>query len=204
MISAWLKVPPPSAAKDVSVEEALDRLGTPEVHEPHTRLAAAVAAIALEDCRNELPNWTAVRVSDGQLLEARPRPPEWRSGRRPEAPASNHLFTINWATSGPGFDWPAMYRATWMPRYNVFVLTTSHDTDEIFGTCDAAIGHIEPGQSEVLRGGHVVRDFWQRLVTQFDSSRFESVLREGQMRAVHVEALANEVWGGQEDEENEA
>ena len=37
------------------------------------------------------------------------------------------LFSINWATSGPGFEWPEAYYVTYIPGLEKYVFTASRD-----------------------------------------------------------------------------
>ena len=50
-----------------------------------------------------------------------------------------HLFTINWANSAPGLSWPEAYYVTQLPGWDVYIVTASQDTDEIYGYEDFAI-----------------------------------------------------------------
>ena len=41
-----------------------------------------------------------------------------------------HLFSINWAYSAPGLDWPESYSVTYVPSHNVRIVTTSSDQSQ--------------------------------------------------------------------------
>jgi hypothetical protein len=75
--------------------------------------ANAVARICLKSIQGHLPNFVAFNrtvVIEGRRRERHPS--------RPVMLLSAHLFTINWATSGPGFEWPEAYRLTFIPSFS--------------------------------------------------------------------------------------
>ena len=83
------------------------------------RLEIAVAQILLHQVQDRLPQWAAVR-SDGELLLNRKRHQRHRNGLLPFHP--QRLFSINWATSGPGIEWPEEYGVTYLPGFQKYVL----------------------------------------------------------------------------------
>ena len=46
------------------------------------------------------------------------------------------LFSINWATSGPGYEWPEAYYVTYVPGLEKYVFTASRDGADAFGCED--------------------------------------------------------------------
>jgi hypothetical protein len=80
------------------VIDACDRLEVPQNVEC-TRLAAAVAQVLLHSVQARLPQWS---VTDGDRVVFA-RPYRHRSVDQSLAFAAQHLFTINWADSGPAF-----------------------------------------------------------------------------------------------------
>jgi hypothetical protein len=77
------------------------------------RVDAATATIVLRSIEHRLPNWGDWSRETGTLL-ARPSRPRKNSRKLHLVP--RHLFTINWANSGPGFSWPNQYNLCWV-RY---------------------------------------------------------------------------------------
>ena len=63
-------------------------------------LEAAVAAILLRSIERGLPNWGGWSPETGVMLARKRRP---RTDSRKLHLVPQHLFTINWASSGPGF-----------------------------------------------------------------------------------------------------
>jgi hypothetical protein len=67
-----------------------------------SRLEIAVAQIVLHHVQDSLPQWAAMRGDE--LLLNRRRHQRHKGGLLPFHP--QRLFSINWATSGPGYEWP--------------------------------------------------------------------------------------------------
>ena len=63
---------------------------------------------------------------------------------------SKSLFTINWATSGPGVEWPAHYDLFLLSRSTAYVVVMTADI-ESFGYRKFALGRFST-QSDVLHG----------------------------------------------------
>jgi hypothetical protein len=141
ILSEWLGVDPPPAAASCSLEEALERLGASDSPGAYyTPASAAVAFIVLESVEDRLPN-CGISDGDGVTLTRDYRPKALVPSRQ-VAVLPQHLFTLNWADSGPGISWPGAYYTTWVPIYDRYVVTYSADTPEVFGYCDIAIGHF--------------------------------------------------------------
>ena len=119
------------------VLEACTRLKVPEKRLECSRLQAAVGQVLLHDVQHRLPNWGGW---DGtQFVLARRF--RQRAAGQTLALAPQHLFTINWADSGPGFSWPDAYHLVYVPGYECCVVTASQDSDECWGCTDQAIGN---------------------------------------------------------------
>ena len=120
-------------------------------------IANAVARICINVIQNRLPNWTAVD-SDGTFISARPPVP-----LRPAPVVSlpRHLFTINWADSGPGYPWPESYYATHIIGFDRVVVTGSKDSDDVNGYTDLALGWFRPRDDFRESCGRIVRRWWR-------------------------------------------
>ena len=118
-----------------------------------------------------------------------------------------HLFTLNWATSGPGFSWPVAYHLIWVPTYERFVVTDSRDTDEVLGYPDFALGFFPATSSFVECAGGVIRRNWEIQRDMYSQDeRWESLFNTGIVNATTVEQWAEMVWppeGDPEDAEDE-
>ena len=94
----------------------------------------------LEAIEDRLPVWACWKGD--KLIKARSyREPHQKPQRR-AALLPSELFAINWASSGPGFDWPVQYHLVWTPIYDRFVVTASADCPDFFGYADFALGHF--------------------------------------------------------------
>jgi hypothetical protein len=128
----------PAFAQDIVVEEAVSRLGFDKQIDHYRRIDAAVAFIVLERVEQRLPQWAAVR--DNEVILARKHRDGTKVPNRKVLLQPRHLFTINWADSGPGFSWPTAYYVAWLPYYDRYVVTASADCPDAFGYCDFALG----------------------------------------------------------------
>ena len=140
-------------------EEALARMGFEEETE-YGRPSAAVAATLLNSIDGRLPNWCIGHEDpDGEIQLQFARDP------RPRRESKLHLIPqflvcINWADSGPGFSWLEAYHATWVPLYEVWVVTVSYDTPEVVGYASVAIGWFDGTGEMTQRALQVIRENW--------------------------------------------
>ena len=151
VLAKWFRQRKPAAAARINVDDALAQLGFEKPCEPYSRTAAAVAHVVLEAIEVRLPVWACWK--DDKLIKARSyREPHQKPQRR-TALLPSELFAINWASSGPGFDWPVQYHLVWTPIYERFVVTASADCSDAFGYADFALGHFgrddDVGQSVI-------------------------------------------------------
>ena len=96
----------------------------------------AVARLALARIQDSLPAWAGVN-DKGEYFSARQYT---RSELAAVSFHPQHLFTINWADSGPGFSWPEAYYLVWLPVFERYVVTASQDSPDCYGFEDIAIG----------------------------------------------------------------
>src|SRR5262249_17622351 len=95
-----------------SFQQLFDTMEVPTNAEPD-RLQITVAQILLHAVQDRLPQWAAI-TSDGELVTNRRRHARHKDARLQFNPRL--LFEINWATSGPGFEWPEAYHVTYVPE----------------------------------------------------------------------------------------
>ena len=126
----WFGIDKPPSER--VIEEILDEWDIPKQIDFYRRTDAAVAQILLERVQDRLPNWHGPQ-GDARTVVDRP-------AHRQLELVPQHLLTINWADSGPGFSWPVAYKATFVPAFDQIVVTASSDSPEMFGVCDVAIG----------------------------------------------------------------
>ncbi len=200
IISTYLGVKPVEPIPDsLTLEVALGNLGLNTKVDVHSQEAYATAAILLERVQDRLPQWASVR--DDQVTLGRNI--RDRAAERTVELTPQFLLMINWADSGPGFSWPETYNVTYVPLYDVFVVTGSVDSTDIYGVTDFAIGQF-PGSEAVLKGSSkAMAGEWDFLASTYDQSRWAYVFDPGLITIEEAENLADQVWNENEDEEDE-
>ena len=180
--------------ESIHLEEGLD-----SDHDDDRAICNAVARLLLAAVQDRLPNWSAIR-SDGEFVTTR----EKRTyGVNRVAFLPIHLFTINWADSGPGFSWPEEYRAIWVPGFERYVVTASRDTAEGYGYADEAIGWFA-GDGDLRNDSlEVIKAHWEEQYFQYEQHRWVYILDDGLITAPEANLLADEVWGDDEDGEED-
>ncbi len=175
---------------DVSLEEVYDTLRVPTEIEI-TRNEVAVAQILLNPIQDNLPNWGFTN-DDGDLEVGRlskPRLPDARLNFNPQ-----HVCTINWADSGPGFSWPEAYYITYLPSFNCHVVTASRDSKDAYGCTDHAIGFIEGAIESIQAAKQIIIKSWVSQRNTFDQERWAYLFNEGLIDNATANAWADEVW----------
>ncbi len=192
VVSSWLEVEPRAdLPEDLTLETALDNLGLNQKVSEHSTTDFAVAAILLESVQESLPQWGCVfkdRVELGRNYRD-------RAASRTVELTPRRLFTINWADSGPGMCWPEEYRVTYVPLYDVYVVTGSLDDEGAWGVTDVALGHFSSAENVVEAAGAIVQSEWRSMVEGYEFHRWGHVFDEGLIDTALAERLADEVWG---------
>ena len=158
-----------------------------------TQLEAAVSSVLLKSVLHELPQWAVIR--NGKVTLGRKATRSKRTAFSPQ-----HLFTLNWADSGPGFSWPMAYYATAVPAHRRVVVTASADCPETFGFCDVALGHFA-ADTEMLAGArNIIVAHWSAL-QEYEQERWAYLFDEGLVSAQLANEWADVVWSAESDEE---
>jgi hypothetical protein len=202
VLAHWLGQKPPTEAEGLSLQMAVELLsGDAGATLPKDApVEAAVAFVLLERVEEQLPQWST--MSDEGMRFARPyRDPDLIPLRK-VAIVPRRLFTINWATSGPGFDWPEEYRITWVPYYDRWVVTASRDDEEPYGYRDNGIGHF--GVDVPVRDGsrQAVMEWWCSI-RDAGLQRWEAFRNMGLVDAAEAGAWAEEIWPVEDEDEEE-
>jgi hypothetical protein len=175
----------PSPAKALSA--AYQTLNIKHAPSDFTRLQAAVAAVVLRSVQRQLPQWAVIR--DGQVTETRER-----TRRRTNSTFKpQHLFTLNWADTGPGFSWPCAYYATEIPAHRRVVVTGSADCPETFGWCDIAIGQFSGDQSILEGSRQVITEHW-KFLAGYDQEGWAYLFDEALVDSKTASAWTDDVW----------
>ena len=165
-----------------------------------SRLQIAVAQILLHHVQDSLPQWATMKGDE--LLLNRRRHKRHKDGLLPFAP--RRLFSINWATSGPGYDWPEEYRITYLPGFDKYVFTASRDGDDMWGCADHAIGVAEKSDNIQEAARKILTGYWRTQAEKGNQQRWEDCLAEGLINRRTALAWANEVWADPEEEDDYA
>ena len=105
-----------------------------------------------------------------------------------------HLFSINWAYSAPGLDWPESYSVTYVPSHNVRIVTTSSDSTDCYGYTDLAIGWCKPYRTPEYGTKKVIQSWWRRL-HEWIGHPWADVYSTGLVDANRAERWGLEVYG---------
>lgn len=155
----------------------------------------AVARIVLTGIQHRLPQWAAVRA-DGQVQYAR----AYRPSRLSQVePLPQHLFTINWADSGPGFSWPEAYHATFLPGFDRYVVTASQDSPDVHGYTEEAIGHFSEEDDRHDSLQRIIEDWW-RWQAENGQPRWAYLFGVGEIDSVTANEWGDAVWPETEPE----
>jgi hypothetical protein len=152
-----------------------------------TSLDAAVASILLGKVRDVLPQWAAIRGEEVAAGRKNVR----RSANAEYAP--KHLFTLNWAESGPGFSWPTAYFATTVPQHDAVVVTASADGPDAMGYTDFAIGYFRMGQDLLTGSKSVIVGHWRQQAIN-GQGRWAYLFDVGLVSEPEANQWADEVW----------
>ena len=153
-------------------------------------LSNAVARLGLQRVQERLPAWSTVN-SSGEFLEARRY---FETKEREVELIPQHLFTINWADSGPGFSWPESYHLIWFPEFDRYVVTGSQDSTDVYGVEDVALG-FAPFSEDWFQVSHdiLVKNWREEHAVYVDEGWLE-VLEPGFVPKHIAVAWRDEVW----------
>jgi hypothetical protein len=200
IISTYLDVRPVEPIPNsLTLDVALSTLGLNKEVDIHGQEAYATAAILLERVQNRLPQWASVR--DDQVTLGRNI--RDRAAERTVELTPQFLLMINWADSGPGFSWPETYNVTYVPLYDVFVVTGSVDSTDIYGVTDFAIGHFSAGEDILKGSSEAIIGEWDHLASTYDQSRWAYVFDPGLITMDEADNLAGQVWKEDEEEDED-
>jgi hypothetical protein len=196
ILAEWLNVPPLCDKEDLPwFDDAMENLGFVGRAIERYDEDAAVASIVLNAIQERLPQWAAVEFdANGNATIHTARRIKKRQSDRIIQLKPQHLITINWANTGPGISWPAAYHLTWVPFYNVNVVTVSTDGPELYGFCDFAIGYFEENIDRITTAASCIASDWAGAAGDCNQPRWTEVLECGLINEEQAKELANEIW----------
>lgn len=160
-----------------------------ETNNHDINLANAVARLGLKQIQHRLPQWAAVRREE-LILGRKVR----QYKKRTIELMPLHLFTINWADSGPGFSWPEAYHLIWFPGFKRFVVTASQDSSDAYGVEDMAVGWLPDTWDRREAAKSIIVSYWHDSIYLSDQQRWAYIFDEGQISNEEANAWADEVW----------
>jgi hypothetical protein len=197
IIAASLGVAPICDESVPLVKKALADLGFDGPVNMRRNVDAALGGIVLERVQENLPQYASFReMKSGETHVTWGREIKARWAHRKVEIVPRHLFTINWANSGPGISWPVAYHVTYLPIYDAHVVTESADCPDVFGYCDFAIGHFKPGGT--TSAADIVKQDWQWSLDTWDQTRWEELFWPGLISIGEAERMADEVWADEQ------
>ena len=149
-----------------------------------------VASILLDTIKSHLPNYRWYDKNDN-LKSVRDKK---TIKQRKVQLLPLHLFTINWATSGPGIEWPESYFVTHVPGHNVRIVTASADSTDMWGYTDLAIGFCKPHRTPEFGVKKIIQSWWKNIHVSLGHP-WSDVYSEGLIDADRAEKWALEVYG---------
>jgi hypothetical protein len=159
----------------------------------------AVARLVLYSVQERLPQWRAA-YPDGKVVFGRAYGP--RRGQRVSL-LPRLIVSLNWCNSGPGMDWPADYRVSFVPGYDRYVVTGSRDTDDIYGYNDTSLGHFGLDEDVVEGCIRCLRTEWEMCVAA-QCDRPETIYSVGGVvPGPRLDAFLEELWPSTKNEPEE-
>jgi hypothetical protein len=185
VLSAWFRRKPPACAKAIGAGDAAARLGFKKKANFYRRLDAAAGFIVL----------------DAGFDEFRDEP---RTVKRSVVLVPKELFMIDWTDSGPS-SLSYFYRATSVPGYDRYVVTTSSNP-EAFGYDDIALGSFG-ARTPIKQGAKkIICADWRYQSDTWGQERWR-IFQAGLISEAEGEAWADQVWPPElynnDDEEEE-
>jgi hypothetical protein len=199
ILAEWLSFEPVEPVdpvdSDLTIDSILEAYGFNRGGGHYSDLSAATAAVVLERVQDELPQWGSVRYdADGNPQVTLGREIRERSASRTVELTPRHLFTINWADSGPGFSWPVAYYVTWIPAYDRYIVTASADSIDAHGYCDFALGQFGPDEDVAAASADIIEADWSDQHGCYDQHRWAYLFGTGLISEAEAEEIADRVW----------
>jgi hypothetical protein len=192
LLTVWLGVMPAEAkecfGRDLTIEQVSARYTRGE---SGTDLQGQVATVLLRSIEDRLPNWLAW-LEEGSISG---RTPKRHIDRRKLHMPGQHILTINWADSGPGFSWPMEYNLIRLPLYDRYVVTASGDSEDYFyGQADMALGSFPTRASVLSNVRKIILSDWRMQKEEGSQERWEELLEPGMVDEETAMRWRKRVW----------
>lgn len=105
-----------------------------------------------------------------------------------------HLFTLNWADSGPGFSWPEAYFLVWLPVFERYVVTASQDSPDCYGFEDIAIGWQFFDEDRVGLARDIILANWGSVHKPHSEEGWAYLFASGIVSESEAESWRDVIW----------
>ncbi len=107
-----------------------------------------------------------------------------------------HLFSMNWADSGPGFSWPEVYYVKRLPYNDRFVVTVSADSKDFCGFEDLPLGSFKGGPKKGVDLQEIRVSTLNYWIEHYNSGyeAWEELSRVGAIKNTTPYAWRSRVW----------
>lgn len=156
--------------------------------------ANRVAEIVLYSIQARLPKGLSIR-EDGSAVAGR-RTWDCPVRMRADVIFPLHVFDINRDDSQPGISWPESYHVTFLPGYDLCIVTISLDSADAYGYTDFALGCFESfeGDDVAEKAARVIQSWWQYLHDNKRTPVWTALQKSGIVDAQTAFRLRDEVW----------
>jgi hypothetical protein len=202
VLAYWLRVKPVDQQRgDDHADDVVCRWGFDCDGNVYSSIDAAVASIVLERVQKRLPQWAGSRP-DGHgghevLLSRHIRA---RRSRRVVELTPQHLLSIDWGGS-PGYGWPIVYNATWVPLYERYIVTASADGSDAYGACDFALGSFGVSEPTVATAAEIIQGDWEIQLLEHGQQRWGCMFGNGLITKAQATAMADQAWAEKTEED---
>lgn len=188
----YFKIRRPDRLKDVDIYEPVAKgiYVKRGQYSSEYEIPNAVARLVLQRVQDYLPAWGGAN-SKGEFVIAR------NYTRKEVALVSfqpQHLFTINWADSGPGFSWPEAYYLVWLPVFERYVVTASQDSPDCYGFEDIAIGWQFFDEDRVGLSKEIIQANWGAVHKPHLEEGWAYLFETGVVSQSEAEDWRDEIW----------
>ncbi len=154
-----------------------------------------VAEIALSCAQNQLPRSVSITKDGGATLNRK----TWDSPvpLRDKVLFPIHLFEVDRDDAHPETICPESTFATFLPGYNIYVITISQASETSYGYFDMAIDFFEAiDDADYIASNArlILKAWWRFQQKELNKPRWNKLLKSGLIEANSALRLRDEVW----------
>jgi hypothetical protein len=110
---------------------------------------------------------------------------------------TTYLCEINWANTAPGLSWPEYYQLTFLPGYNIDIMTAGQCSLDVYGYYNVALNFTprrKDGTEVKDVGLRAVEAWWLR---RSDASPWEELFNAGSLDERALFRFRSKIWPGE-------